>query len=94
MVLSSRSWDVLLRWRSTSFRARIWHQYATSLSLYALWLTASGGTHHLNSTLLTISVISVLLPAVFHFVVDPSHSMTAEGNVILAISRAVRFHES
>ncbi|KAF9565232.1 calcium/proton exchanger [Agrocybe pediades] len=43
----------------------------------------------LNSSLLTISVIAVLLPAAFHFAADPQLSNNQEGHDILAVSRGV-----
>lgn len=43
----------------------------------------------LNSTLLTISVIAVLLPAAFHFGVNTSLSAEDEGKDILAVSHGV-----
>jgi hypothetical protein len=51
-------------------------------------LTAVGATQ-LNSTLLTISVIAVLLPAAFHFGVNTSLSAEDEGKDILAVSHGV-----
>jgi len=56
------------------------------------------GATQLNSSLLTLSVIGVLLPAAFHAAVQPSVSdptdpltNTEEGKDILSISRGVRF---
>ncbi|PPQ69173.1 hypothetical protein CVT26_003547, partial [Gymnopilus dilepis] len=43
----------------------------------------------LNSSLLTISVIAVLLPAAFHFTADPNLSDQQEGHDILAVSHGV-----
>ena len=57
--------------------------------LYFLWLKAAGATQ-LNSTLLTISVIAVLLPAAFHFSADASLSGEEERKDILAVSHGVR----
>ena len=55
--------------------------------LCILRLTMAGATQ-LNSTLLTISVIAVLLPAAFHFSANLPNEV--EGKDILAVSHGVR----
>jgi len=47
------------------------------------------GAIQLNSSLLTLSVIAVLLPAAFHFVAGDQISDDVEGADILAVSRGV-----
>jgi len=51
-------------------------------------MTPSGAIQ-LNSSLLTLSVIAVLLPAAFHFVAGGQISDDVEGADILAVSRGV-----
>jgi Ca2+:H+ antiporter len=47
------------------------------------------GSTQLNSSLLTISVIAVLLPAAFHFAAGAEIPDPQEENDILAVSHAV-----
>jgi len=51
-------------------------------------MTPSGAIQ-LNSSLLTLSVIAVLLPAAFHFVAGGQISDDVEGADVLAVSRGV-----
>ena len=48
------------------------------------------GATQLNSSLLTVSVIAVLLPAAFHFAVGQQTPDSTEIPDILSVSRAVR----
>ena len=69
-------------WRLLPLPGRIAH-----LDIY---LNALTGVTQLNSSLLTISVIAVLLPAAFHFALDGTISESTEAKDILAVSHGVR----
>ena len=78
LTCSTRPWNVLLRRRYPLFRTRLWDQCVTlHMSLMTLvfdrFRIQSDATH-LNSSLLTVSVIGVLLPAAFHMAVTPDTS--------------------
>ena len=87
---------MLLRWRYSFLGTRFRHEYVfyTCLSYQkcSTHYRAVTGASQLNSSLLTLSVIAVLLPAAFHSAVQPSSdgadplTNAQEGHDILAIS--------
>lgn len=69
---------------------RVYHH---PVEIYVL-VNPSTGTMQLNSSLLTLSVIAVLVPAAFHLVVQPTNrpdptTDTQEGHDILPVSHGV-----
>jgi len=90
MVSSSfGSGNVLLRWRNKVFRTRFWSEYVHAKHDTCDLISSSFiGATQLNSSLLTISVIAVLLPAAFHFAVS-TITDTQEASEILDLSHGV-----
>ena len=87
--------NVLLRWRYSFLGTRFRHEYVFCTCHHhhsAQPTTRITGATQLNSSLLTLSVIAVLLPAAFHSAVQPSSGQpdpltdAQEGHDILAIS--------
>ena len=66
---------------SERLNAIIWSETVISLII--------AGSVQINSSLLTISVIAVLLPAAFHFAAGSTLADPSEGRDILAVSHGV-----
>lgn len=83
---------VFLRWRFEILGARFWRQCVKPIipgPIFICWCYhAMAGTTQLNSSLLTISVIAVLLPAAFQFSTS-SLSDTEQNHDILSVSHGV-----